>query len=291
MITSSTPAVFDTSLNELGEGPLWHPLRKELFWFDILSHRLYARGKDRQKHWTFDEPVSAAGWIDENALLVASASGLLKFDTSSGHSDMITPLEGDNPVTRSNDGRADPYGGFWIGTMGRGAEPGAGAIYRYYRGELRCLFDNITISNAICFSPDKRYAYFADTVVGKVMRQKLHPDHGWPDGHPDTYLDLSHESFGVDGAVVDKQGRFWNAQWGAGRVSCYNPEGALIHTVTLPTPQTTCPAFGGSDLSTLYITTARQDLSEEALMQDQCAGQTFIVDLSTSGQEEHRVIL
>jgi sugar lactone lactonase YvrE len=291
LITSSTPQIFDTTLNQLGEGPLWHPLRQELFWFDILSHRLFSRAQNNQQQWQFDEPVSAAGWIDEETLLIASASNLLKFDIVSGHSEIVIPLESDNAVTRSNDGRADPYGGFWIGTMGRKAEPNAGAIYRYYRGELRRLYKNITISNAICFSPGGDYACFADTTEGKVMRQKLDRTSGWPEGAPEPYLDLSVGKFGIDGAVIDCRGNFWNAQWGASRLACYDQSGSLIHEIPLPTPHITCPAFGGIKLSTLFVTTARQDLSEEELRIGSFAGQTFLVETSVYGQEENRVIL
>ena len=161
---------FDDHLCTLGEGPLWHPERGALFWFDILSHRLFIREGDTEQHWDFDTYVSAAGWIDDTTLLVASAEALLRFDIATGMSETVAPLEADNPVTRSNDGRADPWGGFWIGTMGIKAEPGAGAIYRYYRGELRALHSPISISNAICFSPDLAFAYFTDTPTNIVMR-------------------------------------------------------------------------------------------------------------------------
>lgn len=283
-----SPSVFDETICTLGEGPLWHPLRQELFWFDIISHRLYNKGAGDPRQWQFKEPVSAAGWIDENSLLVASASSLSKFNIDTGNSDVITKLESDNPITRSNDGRADPYGGFWIGTMGRKLEPNVGAIYRYYKGELRKLYSDISISNAICFSPDGLYAYFVDTVVGKVMRQPLNEADGWPKGGAALYLDLSSESFGADGAVVDDDGNFWNAQWGGSRVACYNPAGKLIEEIKFSASQITCPAFGGENLSTMYITSAKEGLAEGI---EPKAGQTFMIDMRVKGQAEHRVIL
>ncbi len=284
--------VFDTTPNQLGEGPLWHPERGELFWFDILGHRLFNRTGAGTRDWRFEEPVSAAGWIDQNTLLIASASCLSRFSIDTGISEVVVPLEQDNQATRSNDGRAYPYGGFWIGTMGLEAEPNAGAIYRYYRGELRRLYGDITISNAICFSPDGRAAYYVDTNVGKIMRQRLGPVEGWPEGTPEIYLDLSSEKFGVDGAVVDMDGNFWNAQWGASRIACYTPEGSFVQDVKFSgASQITCPAFGGANLSTLYATSARQGLSIEALREETLAGQTLAVETNTKGQVEHRVIL
>ena len=109
--------IFDDTRCELGEGPLWHPLRQQLFWFDILGKRLHTKGQ----HWDFDDHVSAAGWIDHDTLIVASSRALMTFDIITGDTEHLCDLEADNPVTRSNDGRADPQGGFWIGTMGMDA--------------------------------------------------------------------------------------------------------------------------------------------------------------------------
>jgi sugar lactone lactonase YvrE len=278
--------VFSDTRCLLGEGPLWHPERAQLFWFDILSRRLLTRDAEGERHWEFDTHVSAAGWIDETSLLVASATALLRLDLATGSREVVVPLEADNPVTRSNDGRADPWGGFWIGTMGIRAEAGAGAIYRYYRGELRCLFPGITISNAICFAPDGSHALFTDTRDGRIMRQSLSSADGWPDGAPEVWLDLSAESFGPDGAVIDAEGFFCNAQWGAGRVARYDPEGRLAEVWAVPARQASCPAFGGPDLATLYVTTAADGRPDEA-----GAGRTYAIDTDVTGQAEHRVIL
>ena len=266
----------------LGEGALWHPLRKQLFWFDILGTRLMSRAPDGTfDHWQVDEHVSAAGWVDRDTLLMASATGLWRYDIGTETRELVAPLEADNPVTRSNDGRADPNGGFWIGTMGIKAEPGAGAIYRYYRGEMRQLFDAITVSNAICFAPDGQTAYFADTPTRQIKRVALDAA-GWPAAAPETHIDLTADRLNPDGAVVDSQGNLWNAQWGAGRVACYDPGGRFLRAVSVPTAQTTCPAFGDT---TLYVTTAADGLS------DPQAGFTFAVDVGVAGQQEHRVIL
>lgn len=280
-----TATVFSSIACTLGEGPLWHPERQQLFWFDILGKRMLSVEGDEERIWQFDECVSAAGWVDHDTLLMASETGLWRFDLETEERVLLCPLEADNKVTRSNDGRADPWGGFWIGTMGFNAEKGAGAIYRYYRGELRKLVGDVTISNAICFAPDRSCAYYTDTDIGRIMRQALDATEGWPLGAPEVFLDLSGEDFGVDGAVVDAKGNLWNAQWGAGRVACYSPKGALLETISVPTPQSSCPAFGGADVSTLFITTAAEGVETPP------AGQTFTAPTTTVGQREHQVIL
>ena len=277
--------VYSETICTLGEGAFWHPERQQFFWFDILGKRLLTKADGNEKSWEFDECVSAAGWIDIDTLIMASQSALWRFDIISGRRERLVSLEADNNITRSNDGRADPQGGFWIGTMGFNAEPDAGAIYRYYRGELRKLYNDITISNAICFAPDGKQAYFTDTRDGRVMCQSL-DESGWPLGAPDVFLDLSDETFGPDGAVIDAIGNFWNAQWGASRVACYNPEGKLLETCSVPTAQASCPAFGGEGLSDLYVTTAAIGNRDDAE-----AGKTFIFSTAAKGQPEHRIVL
>lgn len=277
--------LFSSTVCTLGEGPLWHPLRGQLFWFDILGRRLLTVEQGAERVWTFEDYVSAAGWVDNDTLIMASANALWKFDITTGERERLVDLEADNPVTRSNDGRADPWGGFWIGTMGLESEPGAGAIYRYYRGELRKVVPDVTISNAICFAPDKSCAYYTDTPTGKVMRQPLDHETGWPSGEATVFLDLSNEDFGIDGAVVDAEGCFVNAQWGASRVARYDASGALLATYDVPTPQASCPAFGGPDLSTLFVTTAAIGVDVDP------AGQTFAIDTDLKGLPECKVEL
>ena len=278
-------SVYDTRSCVLGEGPMWHPERQQLFWFDILGRKLLSRTGNQLMEWQFDEYVSAAGWVDQDTLLMASASGLSKFDIATGALDLVAALEADNPVTRSNDGRADPQGGFWIGTMGVNAEDGAGGIYRYYRGELRKLFSNITISNAICFSPSGDIAYFCDTPTRQIMAQTLDAQ-GWPLGDPTVFVDLNDAGVNPDGAVVDSEGNLWNAQWGAHRVACYGADGVLMQTVAFAAEQISCPAFGGADLKTLYATSAAEGLDGDA------EGRTYYHTFTdVVGQAEHQVIL
>lgn len=275
---------YDDRRCALGEGPLWHPERGQLFWFDILGKRLMSREGGRPLEWQFDEHVSAAGWIDRDTLLIASETAILRFEIGAGKSDLLAPLEADNPGTRSNDGRADPWGGFWIGTMGKNAEPGAGAIYRFWRGRIEPLFDALTIPNAICFSPDRRHAYFTDTVSHRIMRQPLDGE-GWPQGAAETFVDLSAEGLNPDGAVVDAEGCLWNAQWGASRVARYSPQGGFLSAIGAPASQTSCPAFGGADMAQLFVTTATQGLGS-ARSDD---GRVLTVATTTRGQREHAV--
>lgn len=283
----SVAEVHDTRNCILGEGAFWHPIHEKLYWFDIMGRQLLC---DDGRDWSFHEHVSAMGWIGGDLVLIASETGLFSFDLSDGTRTDLCQIEADDPTTRSNDGRADPHGGFWIGTMGKNAEPDAGAIYRFYKGELRRLFAPVTISNAICFSPDGVYAYFCDTRFQRVMRVVL-DDQGWPAAPPVRFLDLTEEDLNPDGAIVATDGSLLNAQWGAGRVARYSNEGHFIEAFLLPTDHVTCPAFGGPELKTLFATTARQGLSAQALLSQPDAGQTFRFETTLSGQKEPQILL
>lgn len=177
------------------------------------------------------------------------------FDIETGESRLVAVVEKDNPATRSNDGRADRHGGFWCGTMGKKGEANAGALYRFYRGGVRLLADRITTPNTICFSPDGRLAYYADSEVRMVLQHDL-DDEGWPAGAARPFIDFSASGRIPDGAVVDRDGRLWIAIWNEGTIVCCNKHGEIVETHALPAHNVTCPAFGGDDLSVLYVTTA-----------------------------------
>lgn len=278
--------VYDPRPCRLGEGPLWHPERNQLFWFDILGQRMLSRAASAPLEWEFGECVSAAGWIDRDTLLVAGERALMRLEIGSGKRSEICALEADNPSTRPNDGRADPQGGFWIGTMGKAAEPGAGAIYRYYRGGLTRLLGGLTIPNAISFAPGGRIAYFADTPMRKIMRQAL-DGAGWPLGAPEVFVDLGADGPAPDGAVVDAEGGLWNAQWGAGRVARYRANGQFDRALAVPGRLSTCPAFGAAGLGALFVTTASEGIDAP----DAAEGPVYRLTPGVAGQAEHRVQL
>ncbi|WP_282025333.1 SMP-30/gluconolactonase/LRE family protein [Limimaricola cinnabarinus] len=287
MTELSTFEVFDDSSCVLGEGALWHPEREQLFWFDILGRRLHTPGR----HWVFEDMPSCAGWVDRDTLLVATNKALVRFEIETGRREVVCDFDADNPVTRSNDGRADPHGGFYISTMGIDGETGAGAIYRYYRGELRQIRSGMTIPNAICFPPEGSFFHYSDTPTGMIMRQRTDKE-GWPVGEAEVFVDLKRAGHKPDGAVVDAEGTLWNAQWGSARLAGYDPEGREIGVHPCPTAsQVTCPAFGGKDMKTLYLTTATAGLGEAEIAEAPDSGRTFAARATAPGQREHRVIL
>ena len=204
---------------------------------------------------------------------------------------MHTPLEADKRATRSNDGRVHPCGALWIGTMGKSAENGAGAIYWFFRGEVRTLYASISIPNSIAFAPDGSVAYFTDSATGLLKRTACDPKTGLPQGEAKVFADRGGGSGDHDGSVVDLDGTLWNARWGEGRIDAYSPDGVLVRSITVPATQATCPAFCGPDASRMAITSAWSGLDEAARKADPDAGKTFLLDIAVRGRFEPRVLI
>lgn len=269
-ILSETPC-------RLGEGPFYDPSRQTLFWFDITQSKRYALHVPSGRQTVLDLPemASAMAVIDANRDMILTETGLHVLDNATGKLSPHVSIEADNPVTRSNDARIHPSGAFWIGTMGKQAEDGAGAWYRYFRGEVEKLFARVSIPNACCFSPDGMTAYFTDTSTGKWMKIAVDPSNGAPLGDPETFYDHADGAGGLDGAVCDADGNLWNTRYGAGKLDCYAPDGRRTRSIDMPAMQVTCPAFMGDGL--IAVTSASQGLDEAARAADAHAGKTFLV--------------
>lgn len=279
--------LFVDSRCELGEGPFWHPLIERLFWFDILNQTMLSAGTDGHivDRITFKDTVSAGAVIDEHSIAVTQSGSLLRYDFRTDETTEIVGIEADIPTNRTNDSRVDRSGGFWIGTMGRKAEPGVGSVHQYRAGKTTKIIEGIRIPNSICFSPDGRTAYFTDS--GKmIIRCALDPETGLPVGPWEDFFTMDGLG-GADGSVVDSEGFVWNSRWGAGAVIRISPDGKLDKVVEVPgISQVTCPAFGGKDLKTLYITTAREHMTPEQVEREPHAGSVFAFPLDVAGVAE-----
>lgn len=277
----------------LGEGPFWHDGRQQLFWFDINNRTLFATDADgaAKGEWHFDEIVAAAAIIDNDALALATETGLKRFNLATGDSEHLIDIERDIPANRTNDSRVHPSGAFWIGTMVKDEGPKDGAVYHYRKGTLTKIRSAAAIPNATCFSPDGRLAYWTDTPTRKILKCETDPNTGMPIGEWTVFADVSEHRGYPDGAVVDSEGYLWNARWGGNCVIRYAPDGTIDRIVEVPVSQVTCPAFGGKDLKRLYLTTANKTLSPEKLAEEKVAGGVFYIDLDIAGLPEARIQL
>ena len=276
----------------LGEGPTYDAATDTAWWFDIVESKLFEARLGTGKITIHPLGVmgSALGRIDAHRQLLVADDGLYIRDTADGRMTLYRPLEADNPATRSNDARVHPSGTFWIGTMGRKAERGLGAIYALHRGEISLLYGQVTIPNAICFSPDGAIGYFADTGKNTLFCVDLDPATGLPQGEP-VALVTRRGGGGIDGAVVDAGGLIWNARWGGGCIDVYSPQGQHLRSLRVPARQSSCPAFVGQDFSRVLVTSAWQGMTEETRIADPGHGRTFVLDASARGRPEPDVRL
>jgi sugar lactone lactonase YvrE len=261
---------------ELGEGPSYDPDADIAWWVDITGKTLFEhRFADASTHLhPLPRMASVATRIDAGRQLLAMDDGLYVRAVAGGALRLLAPLEADNPMTRSNDGRVHPSGALWVGTMGLKAETEAGAIYWARGAEVRKIFDKVSIPNAMCFSALGDVGYFADTARNTIWRVPLDAATGLPAGDRQVFVKGGAGGY-CDGAVIDRHGVLWNAAWGGHAVHGYGPDGALVRSVAVPTGQASCPCFVGADASRMIVTTAQQGMTSDARAADPFAGQTF----------------
>ena len=263
-----------TDRMSLGEGPGYDCDTDMIWWFDINASKLHLLNASTRERRIIQLPemASALAVVDEHRQMISTETGLYFRDTSTGALSLHVAIEADNAVTRSNDARVHASGAFWVSTMGKSAEKGAGAIYHVLEGVVTKLFDKITIPNAICFSPDGTTGYYVDTDVNQLMSVPLAPETGLPTGPASVFIDTAHMPGGMDGAVCDGDGNIWNARFGAGVLDQFDPAGKLKARYQLPARQPTCPAFIGRDGGWMMVTSAAQGTRVE---EEPNAGNTF----------------
>lgn len=275
---------------ELGEGPSYDRLSDTAWWFDIVGCRLMEHRfgfGDTIEH-ALPRMGSVIASVDDRRQVLAMEDGLHLRDRRSGALSPLLAIEADRPDTRSNDGRTHPSGALWIGTMGRRADPGLGTIYWTDGASVHALFRDITIPNSICFSPDGRIGYFADSARNTVFRVALSPDDGRPIGAPEVFLTAENLPLGgvFDGSVVDADGALWNAAWGGGAISGFAPTGEMIRSYETPASQASCPCFVGPQLDQMLVTSAWEGLDATGRAADPSAGLTFLIDGGFRGRAD-----
>ncbi|MGF1516307.1 MAG: SMP-30/gluconolactonase/LRE family protein [Nodosilinea sp.] len=267
----------------LGEGPLWDGDKQVLYWVDILNHRVHvfepSSGDDC--HWDVGDVGSALALMAGEKLLVAMGDRITTLDLTSGAVDTLATLEFDAPNIRFNDGKCDPQGRFWIGSMSDG--PGQAALYRYDPdGSVHTMETGLTISNGLGWSPDGDTFYLTDSPQRKIFAYRFDGATGAISDRC-IAVDLGDEAVEPDGLAIDGDGNIWTALWDGWCIACFSPAGKALGRVKLPVQRPTCPTFGGPDLSTLYVTTASVGLSQQEIQQGFYAGDVFAIAAPTPG--------
>lgn len=277
--------------NTLGEGVQWNHRDNSVWWTDIQECRLYRLQWPGRELEVFETPerLCAFAFTDrDNCIVAAFESGFALFDYRQGEVLWQKTLLPENSGMRFNDGRIDRQGRFWAGTMveddSRCADGSAGLFRLDADGSVTQVAGDIQISNGCAWDPQSEHFYFADTPRRKLYRYDFDAETGNISNRRLFARTPMHRY--PDGATVDAEGNLWSAQWRGARVERYDADGRSLGAVTLPVSQTTCVAFGGENMDLLFVTSARESLSEWTLDRERCAGGLFVLQTPFRGLQD-----
>ena len=278
---------------ELGEGPSWDPETLRLIWVDItdeIVHRFDpATGGDER--FEVRQPVGAAVPTTDGRIALAVSDGFSILDPASGRIERIAHVEPDVADTMMNDGKCDPAGRFWAGTKdAKGSRP-IGSLYRLGADRRPVTVQTgVTVSNGLGWSPDRTTMYYIDSPTHRIEVFDFDLESG-DVANRHTLAELPKDWGLPDGMTVDKEGFLWVAFWGGSAVRRFDPEGRVVVTVGFAVSLVTSCAFGGGDLSDLYVTTAREGLREADLRAQPNAGGLFRLSPGLRGLPEKAFVI
>jgi sugar lactone lactonase YvrE len=287
-------------VSQLGESPLWHPADQCLYWVDIAGRQIHRHDPRRQElsHWPCEaEPACLAPAMD-GGLAVARRDGLWHLDTRSGRQRQLCEPPYDPALQRFNDGKVDARGDWWLTTIHEPRDRPAAALYRFDGERLHREAEGVTNGNGLAWSIDGQSLWWADTTAHRVDRL-VRANEGQGLASRAVFAQFaskdasneggqgagcaSHYGGRPDGAAVDCAGRYWVAMYEGARIVCLDAGGVVVDELALPVRCPTMPCFGGADLRTLYITTARHGRAAAELAAEPWAGAVLSVQMEVAG--------
>ncbi len=287
------PVVAVPSGNVCGEGPVWSELEQALYWTDINAFlwQRYCPQSGSVHFWQFDEPVCASALTSApGVFLLALGSKVIKWNAALDSREDFCKPEQNVPASRLNDGRPSPFGDFWVGSMqnnvdengeGRDIDNNSlGTLFRVEKdGSSKIYETGLGISNTLCWSPDQKTFYFGDTMQNAIFQWDYDVASGEITNKRPFFSGF--ERGAPDGSAIDSEGYIWNARYGGGCVVRIAPDGSVDRVVEMPVSNLTCCTFGGPDLRTLYVTSARQQ-------NELRSGSLFVMQVETPGMPENK---
>ena len=270
----------------VGEGPIWDADANVLWWVDIMSSELYAydpqTGENRK--WNVGQHVGTVVQRAAGGLMLAVQDGFAAFDPASGALEMLAEPEAHLPGNRFNDGKCDPTGRFWAGSMAYEDQSDQGSVYRMDTDySVHRMIGDIGISNGIIWSLDARTMYYTDSLDFAIRAYDYDSATGGIDNER-VIIDIPKAMGFADGFTIDEEGMLWVAHYGAGRVRRWNPDTAtVLAEIDLPAAGVTACAFGGPGLDQLFITSASLRLSDAEKAQQPHAGGLFVAEVGVRG--------
>lgn len=275
----------------IGETPIYEPKNDSLYWLSLFEPALKRVGLNDNKTESWSLPSEYVGsyalYDDGSGALVAATTGIYDLQFATGEVVLTQEAPYDVDVSRFNDGRCDPQGRFWVGTLPKvveGATPGLGYYYRMDAAGISQQIDGMTIANGTAFSPDGKKMYLADRVNGRILVYDYDVYTGTPSGGRTFISTEPGES--PDGAAVDARGGYWIAMYSSGEIRRYTPEGELDRVIATPVSRPTMCAFGGVGLDRLFLTTSRLGMDDTQRASEPFAGAVFVADVGEAGIPE-----
>jgi len=269
----------------LGEGPYWHAIRNSFFWVDIENGKLFEYPMDSGKvnTWKFEQRITLVVEGKADHLILALDQKIARFNLKTENLEWIASIE-DIPGNRLNDGKCDAKGRLWVGSMSKTFDKGAGAFYSLDADlKIQKHLDQITISNGIAWTQDNKTLYYIDSPTQKVNAYHFDLESGNIQ-FDRIAIDIPNSLGTPDGMCIDVEGKLWIAHYGGSGIYRWDPlTGKLMEKVSLPVPHVTSCAFGGENLDTLLVTTARENLNEAQLKEFPLSGDVFVIQTKTKG--------
>jgi sugar lactone lactonase YvrE len=283
---NNKPEILFTGNCELAEGPMWHAVLNSLFWVDILQKKLYQHNFTENKVTEYTLPYMPGAVVPTNipnVLCLSLENGIANFDLQTQTFEYLQKYHQDRPDLRANDGKVDPEGNFWIGTMSKTCQEAAGSLYVFTTKQgLQKKLGNTTISNGIAWSPDKNFMFYIDSWTHSIRKYKYVGLETNMD--QESIIIQNQELKFFDGMTIDTEGMLWVAHCGGACVRRWDPNtGKELLKIDFPCPKITSLTFGGPTLSTLFVTSAYEHLSESDRAKYPQSGQIFTIDTPYKG--------
>jgi len=282
-MTSEAPVSLWPVAAELGEGVIWHAAERAVYFVDVKQHQIHRCDEHGQhrKTWSVPQQIGFIVPADNGQFICGLQDGLHHFSSVSGEVLRIKWVDEDQPTNRLNDGYADSRGLIWFGTMDDQETRPSGSLYSMNSaGRLVVHDEGVVITNGPVISPDGGTLYHTDTVNKSIYAFDVQADHSLTNKR--LFLKLERAGW-PDGMAIDSAGFVWIALFGGWRIDRYSPAAVLTETVPFPCANITKLAFGGEDLRTVFVTTARKGLTPQELAQQPLAGSLFSFRTATPG--------
>ena len=264
----------------LGEGPVWDAKRKVICWIDILMGEIHEYSPEQKTHRTIQvhQMIGSAAICTNGNFIAALQNGFGFIDRTSGEVRIFSDPEENLPKNRFNDGKCDPEGRFWAGTMSLSEEDPTGSVYVAGKDlSIAKKIEGVTISNGMAWSRDEQIFYYIDTPTLEVVAY----DYDKSTGHISNkriVIRIPKQDGYPDGMTIDNEGMLWIGHWNGWQVARWDPvKGEKLYHIPLPVANVSSCTFGGEDLEDLYITTAKKGLTEDQLQKQPLAGSLFVV--------------